>query len=595
MKTIQGRLVLTYLLLVSASLSLTGFFFLSWMERSLERRAEAQLNTQSRVMGHFMSMYTQHPDDLPESARWVMKEFPPLTRARVRIADEQGKILGDSLTSDPGGSLQPDALGQDRPLTWNEHPETGALIVHVTTPIRLEYPAPRTVGYVDISSRLSELDDTFAILRNRLFAALAVALCVSCLGAMLLARNLLLPIQQVRQTATKIAQGDLEQRVQTGSGLVELEELADTINYMAAQLQQRLGQLISERNRIRTLLASLPDPVLSLGAEREIVYLNPAAEKALELARQDAEGKHLGEVWPIEPDERLLSGAAAGPEAFELRLPPRIFRCYILPYRNEKDQRACVVVLRDMTDIRRLEDVRTLFLGSVSHELRTPLTIIKGFAATLIDMPELDPGLRKPLVTIDQEADRLTRLVNDLLDLTKMRSRKLTLELEPVRLEEVVSEAVEMLTVHAERQGVSLSAHLGGGLRPAPVPVDRDRLKQVIINLVDNAVKFTPKGGQVSVRTRLEGSEWQMEIEDTGPGIPPEELPHLFEHFFRSREVRKVGGTGLGLAIVREIVEMHRGRVWAESQVGVGTKITVALPAPSEVRGGPAPSAEPSC
>lgn len=565
---------------MSFSLVVTGLVFLRWMELSLEQRAEAQLTSQSRVLGHFMSMYTQHEDDLPESARWVMKEFPHLTRARVRIADAGGNLLGDSLAP-PRGRLDQQALRSPEGVsTWSEVGQGGRKIVHVTTPIRLEYPSPRTVGLVDVSSALSEIDDTFEELRSRLIVALAVALAASCLAAMLLAGTFTRPILEIRRTASRIAKGQLDERV-TVSGAQELSELGQTINHMAAQLSERLGQLVSERDKVQTLLASLPDPIITLGAEKEITYLNPAAEAALQVERSAAEGRPLQELWP---EERFQSQDAAAPEAFEVKLAPRTYRAYLLPYRDDEGRVGKLIVLRDMTDLRRLEEVRTLFLGSVSHELRTPLTIIKGFAATLLDLPETHEDLKKPLTRIDNEADRLTRLVNDLLDLTKIRSQKLSLELEPLVPEEVVEDAVELLRAHAERQGVELALRLEGELKLSPIPADRDRLKQVIINLVDNAVKFTPTGGQVTVRTRTRGQEWLLEVEDTGPGIPSEELPHLFDHFFRSREVRQVGGTGLGLAIVREIVEMHRGRVWAESEVGQGTRVCVALPAPREIR-----------
>ncbi|MBI3925106.1 MAG: HAMP domain-containing protein [Armatimonadetes bacterium] len=589
MNTIRGRLVSTYLLLAVFSLVTLGLFFLRWMERSLEQRAEAQLASQSKIFGHFMGMYTQHPDDLPESAGWVMKEFPDLTRARVRIADREGRLLGDSLAPEEKNALEelePQALEalSGKPSTWISSADDGDRIVHVSTPITLEYPEPRTVGVVDVSSKLSEIDSTFEELRDRFLVAMGVALAVACLVALLLARTLTRPILRIRQAAARIADGKLDERVETEGGAVELSELGRTINHMASELAARLGQLLAERDKIRTLLASLPDPIFTVGPGGEITYLNPAAQTALNLKRSDVEGKPFEEVWPEESGRALLSSATETPAAHEVRLHQQIFRGYILPFEDAPGQEpGRLIVLRDMTDIRRLEEVRTLFLGSVSHELRTPLTIIKGFAATLLDLPETDETLKKPLHRIDDEADRLTRLVNDLLDLTKIRSQKLSLELEPLVPEEVVEDAVELLKGHSARKGVELVLEMEGPLHP--LPADRDRLKQVVINLVDNAVKFTPEGGRVTVRTALDGERWMLQVMDTGPGIPPEEVPHLFDHFFRSREVRKVGGTGLGLAIVREIVEMHRGRIEASSVVGKGTEITVVLPAPRETRG----------
>ncbi|MEW6280388.1 MAG: ATP-binding protein [Candidatus Eremiobacterota bacterium] len=558
-------MVLTYLLLVTVSLALTGFFLLQWMQGSLARRAENQLVSQSRVLAHFMSMYTQHPDDLPESTRWVMKKFPRLTKARLRIADASGRLMGDSRGNPSSRPIEPEALAalQGMPAIWYSE-EDGVRVAHVSTPVELEYPEPRRIGVVDVSSKLSELDDTFEELRAKLLLALAAALAGSFLVAVVLARTLSRPVQRIREAAARIAEGELSQRVQTG-GAVELSELAQTINHMAAQLSQRLGELERERNKMRTLLASVPDCVVGVDAAGRINYLNSAAEEAL---RGGTEA--LGEL--------LHEGET--PHAQELRLGDRLYRALVVPFRDEQGR---LLLMRDITDVRRLEEMRNLFLSSVSHELRTPLTIIKGFASTLSEMTE-DEGLKKQLGRIDTEADRLTRLVQDLLELTRLRSLQLSLERQPVVPEEVVAEVAELLSSQAALREVVLS--LECAVQRAPVPVDRDRLKQVLINLLDNALKFTPSGGQVTLRTRLEGERWVLEVEDTGPGIPEADLPHLFDHFFRSRDtrLRSVQGTGLGLAIVKEIVERHGGSVSARSQVGVGSVLVVSLPAPGDLR-----------
>ena len=266
--------------------------------------------------------------------------------------------------------------------------------------------------------------------------------------------------------------------------------------------------------------------------EGKITYVNRPARIQLQIEK--------------EPDFRIDEAAQ------EYRHGDREYRATWLPY----EESGKLLVLRDVTDLRRLEEVRNLFLGSVSHELRTPLTIIKGFASTLAEMDTIDPSLRTPLTRIDAEADRLTRLVSDLLDLTQFRSRRISLELEVLEPNEVVGEAVELFRHQAETQELNLEWRPGA---PAKVEADRDRLKQVVINLVGNALKFTPAGGRITLSSSLHERSWVLSIEDTGPGIEPEDLPHLFDHFFRGREQRKVGGTGLGLAVSKEIMTEHGG------------------------------------
>ncbi len=566
LNTIRSRLVLTYLLLVSLSLGISGLFMLQWMQSSLERRAESQLISQSRVLAHFMNMYTQHPDDLPESARWVMHRFPRLTRARIRIADQQGTIMGDSLerSSEP---MPPEALKalEGQAITWFST-EGGVRVAHASTPIELQYPTLQRVGVVDVASNLSELDDTYTELKGQLFTALGLALLGSVLAAVVLAATLTRPLERIRQTAAHIAEGQLEERVQP-SGTLELSQLGSTINHMAEQLSRQLGELLSERNKISSLLTSIPDGVVAVDAAGRMTYLNAAAEAALRLDRWES--------------QRLPEALALAPEAQtqELHLQDRIYRATVVPFRDEASQLGRLLLLRDITDVRRLEEMRNLFLSSVSHELRTPLTIIKGFAATLLEGCE-DESLKKPLARIDTEADRLTRLVQDLLELTRLRSLSLSMDLAPLVPEEVVEDVVELLRPQAERREVTLSFQPEPKTRP--LSLDRDRLKQVVINLVDNALKFTPGGGTVTVRTSLESGRWRLEVEDTGPGIPEEDLPLLFDHFFRSKDtrLRSIKGTGLGLAIVKEIAERHGGAVQASSVLGQGTCLCVLLPVP---------------
>ncbi len=557
LNTIRSRLVLTYLLLVSLSLGISAGFMLRWMQSSLERRAETQLVSQSRVLAHFMNMYTQHPDDLKEASGWVMRRFPRLTRARIRIANAQGQVLGDSLEKS-AETLPPEAMEalKGRGVTW-QSTEDGVRVAHATTPIELEYPTLQRIGVVDVASNLSELDDTYQELQSQLFTALGLALIGSILAALLLASTLTRPLERMRVTAARIAEGQLQERVQP-SGTRELSQLGSTINYMAEQLLRQMAEILSERNQIRTLLASVPDGVVAVDSDGKMTYLNQAALAAVKL----------------EPGLKLPPAIAPG----EVVLADRIFRVLEVPFRDERGRPGHLYLLRDMTDVRRLEEMRNLFLSSVSHELRTPLTIIKGFAATLLETSE-DESLKKPLTRIDTEADRLTRLVQDLLELTRLRSLTLSLELAPVQPEEIVEDVVDLLRPQAERRELKLTFESG---EKHTLNADRDRLKQVAINLIDNALKFTPDGGAVTVRTTRSDAGWQLEVQDTGPGIPAEDLPLLFDHFFRSKDthLRSIKGTGLGLAIVKEIVTRHGGSVGAESALGEGTTLRVTLPIP---------------
>jgi two-component system, OmpR family, phosphate regulon sensor histidine kinase PhoR len=429
------------------------------------------------------------------------------------------------------------------------------------------------------------------LLASWMGASLNLQLLLLCSIAIVLETNVLRPLKSIVVRTRRL-------NVYPGTQSVfEVAALDRAVHQLEVNFDQRLQQAEREKQQVRDLLSSLPDPVLHFSADHHLLYLNPAAEVALELHRKDLIGRSLAASWtdilkppqqaepaPImaifeKPGKALLQRVQQtlkeGNDTLKIG-PERTYRSLIIPLETLEQEE--VVLLRDITDLKRLEEVRQLFLSSISHELRTPLTIIKGFAVTLLDHPDVPKDFLKPLQRMDKESDRLTRLVNDLLDLSQIQSQRLSLELAHFDAVDVLDETLAMLTPLAERQNIKLQIHTPEILRQHTLYADRDRLKQVIINLVDNAIKFTPAGGTVSVEATAHETWWELVIEDTGPGVPQEELPSLFEHFFRGKHNRKITGSGLGLAIVKEIVELHQGEVTAESLPGSGLRVRVRLP-----------------
>ncbi len=554
------------------------------MKTAFLKRADMQLTAQAKVLSHFISMFTQHEDDLRYSSQWVLKEFPLLTKAQVSLVDSQGYILDSTLENYPE-KLDPKGLiaYQGNTVAWTNRDANNNTILHASSPITVEYPNLKIVGLVDISSSLTNFDSTFQELENTLWLAGFISLLLGSLGAFLLASSFSKPIESIQETASQMAKGRLDVRAEPSS-LLEVQDLSRTVNFMADQLDRRLAQLLSEQKKTQTLLATMPDPVFLLDPDNNVIYLNPAAESSIHIPRDILVGKYILDLWEDAKTKQVIHNILEGHRLVmqEVSLDNKVYNVYHIPHSNDEGIIVGGLLLfRDLTDIRRLEETRTSFLASVSHELRTPLTIIKGFSSTLIEDEDLPNFLNKPLNRIDQEADRLTRLVNEILDLTKIRSQKLSLELSPLDPSEIATDVVDLMSQQAQAREIALvredqintsSLILG----------DSDRIRQVLMNLIGNALKFTPPEGTVTVVTSIQNYEWVLEVKDTGPGISEQDLSELFTKFFRSKEVRHVTGTGLGLAIVAEIVSRHRGRVWAESTLGVGTSIFVALPLPEE-------------
>lgn len=587
LRSIQVRLVLTYLVLIAFSTTVTFLFFLPRIQQYLEKKTEDQLRAQSRLLGSFISSYEYSEDaNLALVVQDLREKFTNVLQiTTVRVYDPEGLLVADSASPEwappAGASVQLASDAQEaltgEQVTWIE--DGAERVLHVTNPLR----APQRVfGAVDISAPLKDRE-TMREVRRLTLVALLVSGLASWIVSFVLAQTIVRPVERIRRAADRIAQGDLTQRVPL-VGADELGRLGGAINDMAAQLESRIGEIVSERSKMNSLLEALVDGVVAVDRENRVDFLNPVAEMLFEVSAREAIGKPLTAAVTV-PDIPVLVQECVDHERLvsrEVHHGARVLRVFCLPFKDQAhSHRGTMIVVHDITDLRRLEMVRSEFLGSVSHELRTPLTIIKGFVITLLDNPVVvaDPDLERSLQMVDRETDRLARLVEDVLELSRLRSRKRALELSPMDPEEAVHDTVGVLMAHSERVGVGLSVELEE--EHSCILADADRFRQIVINLVDNGIKYTPPGGEVCVRTRRSERHWVLEIVDTGVGIAREEIPFLFERFFRGKDKRKkeARGTGLGLAIVQELVEAHHARVEVESELGKGTLVRVWFPA----------------
>ncbi|WP_035106612.1 two-component system histidine kinase PnpS [Desulfovirgula thermocuniculi] len=433
----------------------------------------------------------------------------------------------------------------------------------------------------------SALLQLYAYKKLSFAAALLIVLPLSTLLAWLLYRRVIEPLREITAAAGSIARGDLSRELHIYSE-DEIGELARSINEMAGQLRRTIELVSGERNRMRAILDSMADGVIALDSEGRVLLVNPVIEEVFGIRGEACQGKGLLEVVRNYDVERVLQRAlktqepvvqevkvvGAGPEA-------RVFRIHATPLKEAgRESGGVVAVMRDITERKKLEQMRTEFVANVSHELRTPLTSLKGFLETLLEGAADDPDTcRRFLKIMQEETERLTRLIDDLLHLSKIEERRVVHRWQPVDIHAVIHRVVSLFHPQAAEKGVALEAVV-----PADLPGvygDPDLLAQVLINLVDNAVKYTPAGGRVTVRAREEKGGLRVEVEDTGIGIPPESLPRVFERFYRVDKARsrELGGVGIGLAIVKHIVRAHGGKIGVESTPGRGSLFYFTLPA----------------
>ena len=428
------------------------------------------------------------------------------------------------------------------------------------------------------------LFDLYVANRLNLMGALTIIIPFSIGFGWFLWKRVIKPLEEVNSAAREMARGNLDRelRIYTDD---EFGELARSINDMARQLKNTIDEITEARNQASAILDSIADGVIAVNKSGEVLFVNPVVEKVFGINQKASQGKNILGVIRNYDVERLLEKAlrTEKPVSQEIRLiypEPKVFCVNATPLQGHSRQKGGAVVLfNDITQRKKLEDMRTEFVANVSHELRTPLTSIRGFLETLLEGKVEDQAtIRRFLEIINRETARLTRLIDDLLNLSKIEERQVVHRWQAVQLLDTVNKAIVMFQAQAKEQNLELVTEL-----PAELPVvrgDPDMLAQVLINLVDNAVKFTPSGGRITIRAGASKENVRIDVEDTGIGIPPENLPRIFERFYRVEKSRsrELGGIGVGLAIVKHIIRAHGGKTGVESVVGKGSKFTFTLP-----------------
>jgi two-component system phosphate regulon sensor histidine kinase PhoR len=423
-----------------------------------------------------------------------------------------------------------------------------------------------------------------ALVRRTVVGGALLAVAVAVVIGLFVSRRVTRPLRGMEAAARRMAEGDLRQSVPV-AGSDEIAALGVALNRTAVALREKIGRLGDEQAKVRTILDGMTEGVVALDDRGRLLLLNPAAREMFGVETGTAEGRLFLEVIRQKGLLDLVEEVRASGETarHELELGPPVNRVVAArgaPLGLGGDARGVLLVLHDVTELRRLERVRSEFVANVSHELRTPLTCIKGYLETLLDGALDDPAhARRFLEVAGTHAARLDRLIDDLLELSNIESGRVRLV--PVRLE--LGDVVTGVAAMFERRIAQNHQTLEGAVPPGlAVRADRDRLVQILVNLVDNAVKFTPEGGRVRIEAGP-GPPGRVEVRvrDTGVGIPSTDLPRITERFYRVDRTRsrELGGTGLGLAIVKHLVQAHGGELRIDSTLGRGTTVSFTLPA----------------
>jgi signal transduction histidine kinase len=419
----------------------------------------------------------------------------------------------------------------------------------------------------------ARVDQAFDQARNRIIAAGAVSLLLAAILAALFSRAVSRPITNLRDIARSLAAGELGRRPALAAP-GEVGDLADAVHRLAEQLDVRLSALAAEQSILSALVETLNEGVIAISPRREVVRINETGRRLLLIDRALPFGIDFlpREVTLRSAISLALNGTETEPE--EVVIGGNTMSLTARPLING----GAVVALFDLTTIRKLEAVRRDFVANVSHELRTPLTIVGGFAETLQD-PDIPPERRAEFAqTIYSNTQRMQRIVDELLDLSRIESGHWKPIPQAVRIADAAADVFARVSENAAKKGVTLETKIDRAA--SVIHADRTALEQILLNLVENALRHTAKGGRIAIETTPDKNGVDLTVTDTGSGIPAEHLPRIFERFYRadSGRSREAGGTGLGLAIVKHLVEAHGGSVSAESVVDSGTTIRIFFP-----------------
>ena len=576
---VRGKLFLASVALVLVVVAVSGVY----LERAIRGWTHARIEAELRGHAQVIAAALARGDAAPELDAAIDALAEPAT-ARVTVIDRGGAVLGDSEFD--AGALAGLERHDDRPevvaalaggigAAVRDSASVGVPMLYVAVPVRL--------GGDDAVVRVARPLREVEAAARRLRLALAVAGAIGLLGAVVISavasHFLSRTLRSLVQDARQMAEGGEVHKIAIASQ-DEIGGLAGSINRLADELESTVAALAVERSRFEAVLESLDEAVIAVDQEQHLKLVNRAAIELLSLTVE--RGSTLRERIPVAALHELVDRALAGaPERREFELPaeptPRRIMAYATPLRTRS---GVVVVMHDVTEIRRLETIRRDFVANVSHELRTPVSIIRANAETLLDGAMERPEIaRRFLEAVLRNADRLAALVGDLLEISRIESGKYELRADAVALGPIVRRIVDSVESLADEKGIEVIDAVDPELTAW---ADAAALEHVILNLVDNAVKYTQEGGRIEVAARREGeSSVRIEVRDNGPGIAPKHRARVFERFYRvdPGRSREVGGTGLGLAIVKHLVEAMDGRVGVDPVAPRGAAFWIALPA----------------
>lgn len=581
--SVVGKLWVTILLLVSFILFIITILMLEFLGNYHSQQAETSLRKEASTIARIVNEHDQVDSAIisdilgPETNALIAKEPREVSLTLHEGKNEekiQERIMNDASLAKVFESSQPILKEMILPSLENNNQMESFIVL--ASPLNIENELH---GAVFIYQSLDVIHETTMETTNIVFLSAFIAFMLTSFFAFFLSSRITSPLRKMREAAFELSKGNFDTKIPTLQN-DEIGQLAIAFNQMGRQLKHHLEVINQEKEQLSSILTSMTDAVITFNRDHTILLSNPQAEKLLQKWFFRI-GTSKGQPIPIEMDHMLDHVLHLEEEINEeLEMEGSYYAITFSPLYSGDSIRGAVAVLRDMTEHNRLDRLRSDFIANVSHELRTPIAMLQGYSEAIIDdVVSTDEERDEIIKIIYEESKRMGRLVTDLLDLARMESGRMRLYKENRAIVAVIERITQKFAQVARESHVELR-FMTSVTPELSVEIDEDRIEQVLTNLIDNAIRHTSNEGIVSVNVEQHNAFVKISVEDTGSGIPTEDLPFVFERFYKADKsrTRGKGGTGLGLAIAKNMVEAHNGGITVKSKENVGTIFTFTLP-----------------
>jgi two-component system, OmpR family, phosphate regulon sensor histidine kinase PhoR len=587
-RSFKLKLIFSYVFIILLSFGFIAFFLDKNLEGNSLNNIRTSLTNQAYLVENQLTAENLNNEDIAHLEP-LIATLSGKIKCRITVINNQGRVLADSEKSQKeipqieNHLYRPEvrmALANTVGIDTRYSSTLKIDMLYVALPIIKENK--EIIGVVRLGLPLESVERTLNEIRKIVLLGLIFALVLAFVLGSIIAAQTIKPINRMIQVSRKFSEGDFSRRVlQTSKD--EIGELAVTLNKMAQGLEDKVKEIKAQNQKLAAIFNSMIEGIIVVDKLSSIISVNPTIENIFNVSKKEVEGKIFLEVIRNNDISEVISSVLKDgkPLSVEINLvlPVRkIFEVNAAPIFDNNTVNGCLVVIHDITEIRKLETIRSDFVANVSHELKTPLTSIKGFVETLLEGALDDKENNRIFLKIIQDhTERLNSLVEDLLSLSHLESKEITLNKKSFNLRLQLEEVILGVKSQLKKMSIEIKNEL-----PASISInaDKNRIEQVLTNLIDNAIKFNKEKGFIRIYCQEVNEKIKVFVEDSGIGIPEKDIPRIFERFYRVDKARsrELGGTGLGLSIVKHIVELHSGSVGVESTEGLCSKFWFILP-----------------